>query len=112
MPAHATASSPAPLSARSDVVKLVREGSRLGGLDLNDASVSDTLSLIERGTRLQRITAGLPTDLTRRYTESDLMRLAEWARESAYEVAELGLTGDEAKRSFVYRFRAKLAGGA
>jgi hypothetical protein len=56
-------------------------------LDLNHASVSDTLSLIERGTRLQRITAGLPTDLTRRYTESDLMRLAEWARESAYEVA-------------------------
>jgi hypothetical protein len=41
-----------------------------------------------------------------------VVQVCNWAREAAFEVIDLGLAGDEAKRSFAYRFRAKLAGSA
>jgi hypothetical protein len=81
-------------------------------LDLNDASPRDVVKLVREGSRLKLRAAGMPLDLTARYTESQLLQVATWAREAAFEVIDLGLTGDEAKRSFAYRFRAKLGRGA
>jgi hypothetical protein len=77
-------------------------------LDLNDASPRDVVKLVREGSRLKLRAAGMPLDLTARYTESQVLQVANWAREAAFEVIDLGLTGDEAKRSFVYRFRRKL----
>jgi hypothetical protein len=81
-------------------------------LNLNDASPSDVVKLVREGSRLKLRAAGMPIDLAARYTESQVVQVCNWAREAAFEVIDLRLDGDEAKRSFAYRFRAKLAGGA
>jgi hypothetical protein len=84
----------------------------VGALDLNDASAGDVVKLVREGSRLKLRAAGMPIDLTARYSESQVVQVCNWARQAASEVIDLRLDGDEAKRSFAYRFRAKLAGSA